>query len=113
MTVHENSHQFQVTSLENNEEAVTQLRRWQTPRRGRPPRQTECYNFLSNISDWIPFFWQTAVFWVHLMRSGSNNANNYGGGGTNYRVAEEGGGSCHLMKRHNLSALGTHRGDNH
>jgi len=27
-------------------------------------------------TDWIPFFWQKAVFWIYIFKSGRNFANN-------------------------------------
>jgi hypothetical protein len=48
---------------QNNEQAVAQLRASQTPILGGAPKCTESYKFLWIISDWIPFFWQTAVLY--------------------------------------------------
>ena len=51
----------------------------QTPRCGWRRPDLECQNLLWGLSYWIPFFWQTAVFWILVMRPGSDFANNCNG----------------------------------
>ena len=41
------------------------------------PKRPKYWNLLWVLSDWIPFFWQKAVFCVHVMRTGDIFANNY------------------------------------
>jgi len=55
----------------------------QTPRCGWRRPDLECQNLLWGLSYWIPFFWQTAVFWIPVMRSERKWLIN-GGGGTGY-----------------------------
>ena len=58
---------------------------------GCPAKSTEYKNLLRALSEWIPFLWQTAVFWIPVTRCGSNFADNYRGPRLPSRIRGGGG----------------------
>jgi hypothetical protein len=41
------------------------------------PKHTDYANSLRNMSSWISFFWQNAMFWIPVMRTGSKIIKTY------------------------------------
>ena len=55
------------------------------------PKKVRNFNICCWLSRWFPYLRQKAVFWMPVMGSAGNIANNYRRGGPDYRIAWGGG----------------------